>query len=80
MSEWIWSLIGAVGAPLVVFVWQSFLKRETTEAWGRRVGVLISTILRQRFGVKGGESIRDRFASTVEDFVKGLLDGLKSDA
>ena len=80
MTEWGWTLIGAVGAPLIAFLWQAFLKRETTEQWGTRAGKVITRFLRQRLGVKGGDSVRDRFQSTVEDFLRGLEQGLKAES
>ncbi len=77
MSDWVWSLISALGTPLLLFFWQSLLKRELTEDWGRRIGKLLTVLFRQRLGVAGGNSIRDKFQSTVEDFVNGLRQGLK---
>lgn len=77
MPEWGWSLIGAAGAPLLAFLWQGVLKRETTEEWGRRFGRLVAAFLKQRLGVAGGETMREKFQSTVEDFINGLRQGLK---
>jgi len=79
MPEWSWVLIGAVGAPLIGFVWQAFLTRESTERWGRLAGAVIAKFLRQRLGVTGGDSIRDRFRSTVADFWRGMETGLGDD-
>ena len=77
MPEWGWSLAGAAFAPLVLFFWQGLLKRETTEDWGRRIGRFITLFLRQRLGVAGGNSVREKFQSTVEDFTNGLRQGMK---
>jgi hypothetical protein len=76
MPEWGWALVGAVGAPLIGFFWQALLKRENTERWGRLIGSFISRFLHQKLGVKGGDSVRDRFKSTAEDFMRGLKSGL----
>ena len=76
MPEWGWALVGAVGVPLIGFFWQAFLTREATEHWGRLTGALVAKFLRQRLGTAGGNSIRDRFRSTVGDFWRGLESGL----
>ena len=76
MPEWGWALLGAVGAPLIGFLWQALITRESTERWGRLTGRFVSCFLRQKLGVKGGDSLRDRFKSTVEDFLRGLEAGL----
>jgi len=78
MPEWGWALIGAVGAPLLGFLWQGFLRRETTERWGLLTGRFIAAFLRQKLGVAGGDSIRDRFRSTAADFWRGMEAGLDS--
>jgi len=77
MSDWVWSLISAVGTPLILFFWQSLLKRELTEDWGRRIGKLLTVLFRQRLGLSGGNTIREKFQSTVDDFINGLRQGLK---
>ncbi len=76
MPEWGWAAIGAVGAPLIGFFWQSFLKRETTERFGKLIGRFVTNTLKQKFGVEGGDSVKDRFKSTIADFVRGLESGL----
>jgi len=77
MSDWVWSLVSAVGTPLFLFLWQSFLRRERTEDWGRKIGRLLTVLLRQKLGIAGGNSLRERFQSTIEDFINGLRQGLK---
>lgn len=79
MPEWGWSLVGAIGAPLIIFIWQALLKRESTENFGRRIGRLVTIFLRQKLGITGGNTVRDRFQSTVEDFTNGLKQGLHMD-
>jgi len=76
MPDWCWALIGAVGAPLIGFLWQGLLSRSRTERWGRIAGRCIARLLRQRLGVAGGASVRDRFRSTVADLWKGMEAGL----
>jgi len=80
MPEWGWALVGAVGAPLIGFIWQALLKREDTERWGKLIGSFVTRFLRQKLGVKGGDSVRDRFKSTAEDFMRGLESGLEEEA
>lgn len=77
MPDWLWSLLGGLGVPLLLFLWQAILTRDRTEEWGRKCGLLIKVVFRQRLGVAGSLSMRDRFISTVEDFVRGLRLGLE---
>ncbi len=77
MADWVVSLIGAIGTPLILFIWQCFLKRELTEDWGRRIGRVLTIFFRQRLGVTSGNSVAEKFQSTAEDFINGLRQGLK---
>lgn len=75
---WI-GLAGAVGIPLLLYVWGLLLPRESTFRWGRTVGSFMSRFGRQRIGVKGWEKFEDRFQSTVADFAQGVCEGLDLD-
>ena len=79
MDSWLSGLLVTVGAPILIFLWQGLLRRETVYEWGRCAGVALSKLLGQRFGVAGGDSIEERFKSTVADFVDGLNQGLDED-
>jgi len=79
MNEILYGLAGAVGVPLVLFLWQMLLKRESVRRWGVRAGALCSRFLRQKLGVRGGNSLTARIKSTVGDFVEGLYQGMELD-
>lgn len=76
MHELVTGLIGAVGVPLIIFLWQTFLKRETVQQWGIRIGRFFSRILGQKIGIQGSRKIRDRILSTVEDLIQGIYTGM----
>jgi len=69
----------AVGFPLVGFLWQSFLKREKTFAWGKRAGKAISFFLGQKLGKERGHELEGRFETTAQDFFDGMKEGLAAD-
>ena len=79
MHELLTGLIGAVAAPLVLYLWQLLLPRQSTKRWGFRLGRLLTLFGRQKVGVKGWESLEDRLKSTVSDFIEGVYEGLDSD-
>lgn len=72
-------LIGAVGVPLALFLWQLLLKRHRVKNWGIRVGRLVSRVLGQKIGVSGGEKVEQRIKSTVSDFIEGVFEGMDED-
>jgi hypothetical protein len=75
----IYGAIGAVGVPMAGFIWQAFLKRENTFKWGRWCGAFLSKVLQQRLGAKIGDEVEGRFATTLQDFVDGVKEGLASE-
>lgn len=76
MPEWCWAVVGAIGAPLVCFFWQAFLTREKTEGWGAAAGRALGSLLYQRLGIAGGQEVKARFCSTLDDFTSGIKRGL----
>lgn len=80
--EWIHHLIsgllGAVAAPMLVYLVGIFLNRKNTYAMGYTVGRLMTGFGQRKIG-KGWEKLEDRIKSTVADFVKGVYEGLDSD-
>lgn len=76
MDELLKGLAGAVGVPLLLFLWQALLTRERTILWGRRCGALLSRFLGQRLGLRSGGTLAERLRSTAEDFTAGLREGL----
>lgn len=79
MSEILYGLVGAIGVPALLFLWQLLLKRERVLAWGMLTGTFCRVFLRQKFGVAGGDRLLDRMTSTVADFVEGVQRGLRGD-
>ncbi len=79
MNELLIGLIGAVGVPLVLYLWQLLIPRKNTKGWGYRLGRFLTLFGRQKVGVKGWERLEDRLKSTVGDFVEGVYEGLDSD-
>ena len=79
MNELLMGLIGAVGVPLILYLWQLLLSRKSTRRWGFRIGRFLTLFCRQKIGVKGWEKLEDRLKSTVGDFVEGVYEGLDSD-
>lgn len=83
MPEWlsfvIPGLIGAVGIPLILFVWQALLKRERVKKWGYRIGRFLSKVLGQKLGAAGSEKVEGRIKSTISDFIDGVYEGLDED-
>ena len=77
MNEFLYGLIGAVGMPLVLFLWQLILKREAVMCWGMRAGAFCRKFLFQRVGVNGGEKLTERLISTVGVFIEGLYLGMR---
>jgi len=77
MNEFLYGLMGAVGMPLILFMWQLFLKREAVMRWGERAGAFCRTFLFQRVGASGGGKLSERFISTIGDFIEGLYLGLR---
>ena len=80
MNELLYGLVGAVGVPLILFLWQLLLKREKVVRWGIRSGTFCRRFLSQRMGVSGGGRLIERLITTVADFTEGLYRGLKGDA
>ena len=72
-------LIGAVGVPLLLYLWGMFLKRERVKKWGRRIGRFLSKFTNQKLGVIGGEQVQDKLASTLDDFTTGIREGMAED-
>ena len=80
MNQFIFSLIGAVGVPLLLFLWQALLSRERVVVWGERVGVFCRVFLFQKIGAAEGSRLAARLVTTVADFVEGLYHGLSASA
>jgi hypothetical protein len=68
--------IGAVGVPLIGFIWTMFLKRESTMKVGRALGSLVSVFLGQRLGRPVADAVDGRLATTAQDFIDGFKEGL----
>lgn len=55
------------------------LPRKKTYAWGLAIGKFCSTFLRQKLGTAGGQTVENRFQTTIADFIEGLNAGLDQD-
>ncbi len=70
----LWSGIGgAVGVPLIGFVFMSFLPREKTAAFGVKCRKLCEGLLKQKMGVSLGDATAGRIATTLSDFATGFM-------
>lgn len=80
--EWIHhllsGLLGAVAAPMLVYLVGIFLNRNNTYSLGYKIGRLMTRLGQRKIG-KGWEKLEDRIKSTVADFVDGVYAGLDSD-
>ncbi len=77
IPAWTWGLIGAIGAPLIGFLWQSLLSDEKTEAWGVRIGAFCRIFLFQELGASAGNELVNRFKGTVAKLSSGVIKGLE---
>jgi len=78
-----WSLIlhgaiGAVGVPVVLYLFGLLLSRKTTHAFGFKIGKLTSGFGQKKVG-GSWDKIESRIQTTIQDFVDGVKDGLDSD-
>lgn len=74
MPTWAFALIGAAGAPLVGFLFTSFLPREKTVAFGKKMRSFCQSFLGQKIGKAAGGALVGRFSSTLHDFTTGFMD------
>ncbi len=72
-------LIGAVAAPLALYMFGQLLPRERTYGFGYWAGRMLSSFGQRKIGIRKWEKIEDRIQSTVADFINGVNAGLESD-
>ncbi|NQU05890.1 MAG: hypothetical protein HQ568_07340 [Calditrichaeota bacterium] len=72
-------VIGAVGVPLMLYMFGLLLPRERTYEFGYQAGRLLSSLGQRKIGVRKWEKIEDRIQSTAADFINGVNAGLESD-
>jgi len=72
-------LIGAVGVPLVAYLFGLLLPRKVTHGVGYKLGSLLSALGQKKVGKFAWEKVEDRIQSSVDDFVQGVQAGLDSD-
>lgn len=79
LNELLVGAVGAVGVPLLFFLWSLFLKREKVVGWGKTIGTLCRTFLFQKLGNESGGKVSGRLSTTIDDLTFGVRWGLTNE-
>lgn len=72
-------LIGAVGVPLLLYLFGLLLSRDRTYGLGYKAGRFLTLIGQKKLGQRSWDQLENRVQATVGDFVDGIYAGMESD-
>ena len=80
LPDWLGGLLGFVGIPLVMWVWNTFASRESSVISGWYLTDLACKIFRQKLGLNNeGKPILERGCTTLDDMTFGARMRLRGD-